>query len=228
MSVETHRVLMGACGWNHKAWLNDFYSDDLPEDWQLGFYANEFPVVYVPAADWLNVIDIAEWTEDISDSFRFILEISDDVLNDELRFAAALEQVKTLGGFCLGLVFQLTPSICSNTRLLQKHLEIAQAMVPVCVELNGSEFTDAFKQILLKQNISEVWDGISPIDDSLKRGTIAITHIIDENVDMKNLRVIIEGCLTASNEDCISVLCLDGDPPSLELLRNAEILLNLL
>jgi len=228
MSVETHRVLMGACGWNHETWLNDFYSDDLPEDWQLGFYANEFPVVYVPAADWLNVIDIAEWTEDVSDSFRFILEISNDILNDELRFTAALEQVKTLGDFCLSLVFQLRPSVCSDINLFQKHLDMAQAIAPVCVQLNDSPFSDEFKGILLKQNISEVWDGISPIDDSLKRGTIAITHITDENVDMKSLRTIIEGCLTASNEDCISVLCLDGDPPSLELLRNADILLNLL
>lgn len=228
MSVETHRVLMGACGWNHQAWLNDFYSEDLPEDWQLGFYSNEFPVVYVPAADWINVADLSGWTEDVSDSFRFVLEISGDVLNDEQRFSAALEKVKTLDDFCLGLVFQLTPSICKDIDLLQQCVDLAQVIVPVCVEMNGVTLTDELKNILLKQNISEVWDGSSDENENFKRGSLAISHVSDDELDMASLRKVIEHCLGVSSENCISVLCLDGDPPSLEKLRNADVILNLL
>lgn len=228
MSVETHRVLMGACGWNHQAWLNDFYSEDLPEDWQLGFYSNEFPVVYVPAADWLDVTDLSEWTEDVSDSFRFILEISGEVLNDELRFSAALEKVKTLDDFCLGLVFQLTPSICNNTDLFQQRVDLAQAIAPVCVEMRGITLTDELNSILLKQNISEVWDGESDEKENFKRGSLAISHVSGDELDMASLRKVIEHCLSVSSEDCISVLCLDGAPPSLEMLRSADVILNLL
>lgn len=228
MSVETHRVLMGTCGWNHQAWLNDFYSEDLPEDWQLGFYSNEFPVVYVPTADWLDVTDLSEWTEDVSDSFRFILEISGDVLNDDLRFTAALEKVKTLDDFCLGLVFQLTPSICKDTVLFQQRVDLAQAIVPVCVEMHGITRTDELNAILLKQNISEVWDGESDEKEKFKRGSLAISHVSGNELDMASLRKVVEHCLSVSSEDCISVLCLDGAPPSLEMLRNADIILNLL
>lgn len=228
MSVETHRVLMGTCGWNHQAWLNDFYSEDLPEDWQLGFYSNEFPVVYVPAADWLDVTDLSEWTEDVSDSFRFILEIPGEVLNDELRFSAALEKVKTLDGFCLGLVFQLTPGICNDTDLFQQRVDLAQAIAPVCVEMRGITLTDELNNILLKQNVSEVWDGKSDEKESFKRGSLAISHISGDGLDMASLRKVIEHCLSVSSEDCISVFCLDGAPPSLEMLRNADIILNLL
>ncbi len=45
---------------------------------------------------------------------------------------------------------------------------------------------------------------------------------------MADLRKVIEGCLAVSNGERTSVLCIDGNPPSLELLRNADIILNLL
>ena len=233
MSVETHRVLMGACGWNHRAWLNDFYSDDLPEEWRLGFYSNEFPVIYVPAADWLNTIDsdsedLADWTEDVADSFRFILEVSADILEDEQRFAAALDKVKELGDFCLGLVFQLNPNICSDSHLFQQSIDRAIAITPVCVDRQGNILNDELQKVLADKNISEVWDGKSTETESCKRGSLAISHISSDELDMAALRKVVEHCLTTSSEDCISVLCIDGNPPSLELLRNADIILNLL
>lgn len=228
MSVETHRVLMGACGWKHQAWLNDFYSEDLPEDWQLGFYSNEFPVVYMPTADWLNDEDISQWTEDVSDSFHFILEISGDVLNDEQRFSDALEKVKILGDFSLGLVFQLTPSISSDTGLLQQRIDQAQAIIPICIDKCGIKLTDELNEILLKQNISEVWVGEPGEKENFKRGSLAISRISADELDMAGLRKVIEHCLSVSSENCISVLCLDGAPPSLDMLRNADIILNLL
>lgn len=238
MSVETHRVLMGACGWKHKAWLNDFYSEDLPEEWQLGFYANEFPVVYVPASNWLvtsdpdaqdsGVIDLAEWTEDVSDSFRFILEIPADVLSNEQQFVSALNKAKTLEALCLGLVFQLNQFICDDLQLLQKHLDMAQELAPVCVDRCGITLTTEIKNLLLKRKVNQVWNGESQQDKSLECDSLAISLISGDNLDMAGLRKVVEVSLSRSNEECISVLCLDGNPPSLEMLRNAEIILNLL
>jgi len=230
MSVETHRVLMGACGWKHQAWLDDFYSENLPEEWQLGFYSNEFPVVYIPANDWINTSgsDLVEWTEDVSDSFRFILEVSAEALNDESRFATELEKVKSLDAFCLGLVFQLDSKLCENITLFNKNLLLAKTIAPVCIDSGGNTLSDEINNILFENNISEVWNGISQNNDNLNRGTLAISHVSGENLDMVALRNIVEGCLAASNENRISVLCIDGNPPSLELLRNADIILNLL
>lgn len=240
MSVETHRVLMGACGWKHQAWLNDFYAEDLPEEWQLGFYSNEFPVVYVPAADWLDVsdtvvsnlvvADLGEWTEEVSDSFRFILEIPADILLDEQHFVAAIKKAKILGEFCLGLVFQLSQKTCRDITLFQERLNIVQSFASVCVDSHGIKLTAEFKDMLLEQNITQVWDGKSHETDSLKYGSLAITHISSDglDIDIAGLRKVVEVSLSASSENCISVLCLDGEPPSLEMLRNADIILNLL
>lgn len=233
MSIETHRVVMGACGWKHQAWLEDFYSEDLPEDWQLGFYSNEFSVVYVPASDWISEPDLSEWVEDIVDSFRFILEIPDNALNDELLFNALLDKAKTLSEFCLGFVFQLNQNICADTPLFLSRFDAAQTIAPVCVDKRGMILSDEFKNILLKHNISEVWNGQYQDNESaeslgLMRAGLAITHVSGEELDMASLRKVIEVCLSASSENCISVLCIDGNPPSLEMLRNADIILNLL
>lgn len=41
-------IEVGARGWA----CQDYYPDDLPEDWQLDYYANEFSVLLVPRARW--------------------------------------------------------------------------------------------------------------------------------------------------------------------------------
>ena len=228
MSVETHRVLMGTSGWRHQAWINDFYSEDLPEEWQLGFYSNEFPVVYVPASDWLDDSNIAEWTEDVADSFRFILEISENNIKDEALFIVAINKAKSLGGFCLGLVFQLTPGLRDDIQLVQKRLGVAQTFAPVCVDMCGTPFTTEFEQLLQEQRISEVWNGEEEKNKSLTCDSLSVSRVSGDKLDMAGLRKVIEVCLSESSEGCISVLCLEGEPPSIEQLRNADTILNLL
>ena len=227
MSVETHRVLIGACGWKHAAWLDEFYSEDLPEDWQLGFYSNEFPVVYVSASEWVDEPDINEWIEDISDDFRFILQMPADALMNESIFVSLLTNIKKLDEHCLGIVFELNQSICDDSHLLDKRLTQAQVISSVCVESTGLLLSDESKALLNEKNVAEVGDGVTEKLEA-KGALLAITHISSENLDMTMLRAALEICLKASNEDCVSVLCIDGEPPSLEVLRNADILLNLL
>ena len=35
-------VLIGAAGWQHPAWRDRFYPDDMPDDWQLSYYNSHF------------------------------------------------------------------------------------------------------------------------------------------------------------------------------------------
>ena len=228
MSVENHRVLIGACGWQHPAWSENFYDEDLPEDWQLGFYSNEFSVVYVPAADWLNVDDVNEWTEEVADSFRFILEIPADFVIDSNKFADALSKAKKTGDFCLGFIFHVNQDVVENVNIFKNHLEKAVSFTNVCIDKGDSILPAEINKIVNDNNISEVWNGVSDNFDSLKRGSLAVSHVFAEDMDMNELRKVVEVCLSASTEQCISVLCLDGNPPSLEVMRNADIILNLL
>jgi len=76
---------LGALGWNHANWQDSFYPDDLPADWQLGFYANEFNSVLVPEAEWrANLHELEGWAEEVPENFRFYLQM---VQRDEAEVA---------------------------------------------------------------------------------------------------------------------------------------------
>ena len=227
MSVETHRVLIGACGWKHSDWLQNFYDEDLPEDWQLGFYSNEFSVVYVPTIDWIDNLEMDEWSDNVSESFRFIFEVSASLLRDEDAFLSAITKVKALNELCLGFVFQLDQTICDDVSLFQSRYEAANMVAAVCVNVQNIIISNEFEQGLLKKNISQLWNGKDT--ESLGfRGGLSISRVKCNGLAMRDLRDVLETCLAASNEGCISVLILEGEPPSLEMLRNADTLLNLL
>lgn len=67
-----------ARGWDFDAWQQDFYPQDLPEDWRLGFYANEFRGVLVPDAVWrqAGAAELADWFGDLAAPFAVYLEIN--------------------------------------------------------------------------------------------------------------------------------------------------------
>lgn len=69
-------MLIAAYGWEHEAWSGSFYPDDLPPDWRLGYYANEFDAVVVPFVAWQGqtVATLRSWCDEVSAGFRFVLE----------------------------------------------------------------------------------------------------------------------------------------------------------
>jgi uncharacterized protein YecE (DUF72 family) len=69
------RLRVGAVGWDHAHWQDNYYPDDLPAEWRLSFYANEFPAVLVPQQQWQeHWQQLADWVEDVPDEFRFYLQ----------------------------------------------------------------------------------------------------------------------------------------------------------
>ncbi|MDH5764534.1 MAG: hypothetical protein OEZ38_00850 [Gammaproteobacteria bacterium] len=89
---------LAARGWRHVSWLDSFYPEDLPEDWQLGFYANEFSAVLVPAGEWQANRGFAskDWCDDVAASFRFYLEWPFDTAEGEDQ-QYYLQQCQALG-----------------------------------------------------------------------------------------------------------------------------------
>lgn len=72
-------MLVGLRDWTHPALGEGYYPDDLPEDWRLSYYANEFLAVLVPQIAWraLEREELAAWVDDAPERFRFFLESSD-------------------------------------------------------------------------------------------------------------------------------------------------------
>jgi len=76
-------IIVGALGWKHAHWESEFYPDDLPEDWQLSYYSNEFSGVLVPEEDWkLDIEDLDDWVEEVPDGFQFYFQASKGNLPD--------------------------------------------------------------------------------------------------------------------------------------------------
>lgn len=69
-------MYIAAYGWDHDGWSGAFYPDDLPPDWRLTYYGNEFRAVVVPAALWqqADAATAAQWVADTAEGFSFLLE----------------------------------------------------------------------------------------------------------------------------------------------------------
>lgn len=69
------RVRFGTLDWRHAEWRESYYPEDLPEDWQLGYYANEVGAVLLEPEGWLAgpPEDLAAWAEEVHEDFRFYL-----------------------------------------------------------------------------------------------------------------------------------------------------------
>jgi len=79
-NIETKQqladVIVGARGWLHEGWMDGFYPEDIPVDWQFGFYANEFNTLLVPWSLWSESIDVLEeGLDDTDDDFHLYLEL---------------------------------------------------------------------------------------------------------------------------------------------------------
>jgi hypothetical protein len=75
-------LTLGGYGWTPSDWLKAFYPDDLPLDWQVSYYANEFNSVVLPAGGWGQVLLQARfWSEEVNKGFCFYPEITQDLLH---------------------------------------------------------------------------------------------------------------------------------------------------
>ncbi len=112
-------LVVGSRGWEHAQWLESYYPDDLPEDWRLDYYANEFGCVVLPAETWMTTDEdvIEQWLEDVEEDFMFFLELPDQPTDVAAR-------ISVFAGRCAGAILpqgkaEDWPAIPDNIPLLQ-------------------------------------------------------------------------------------------------------------
>jgi hypothetical protein len=92
-TTDVWRLRFGTVGWRRPQWDDGYYPDDLPSDWQLGYYANELAAVLLEPGDWLSAepTQLADWAGEVHADFRFYLRA--DTQRDaagQLRLAQSL------------------------------------------------------------------------------------------------------------------------------------------
>jgi len=90
--------ITGSWGWRHPEWENDvFYPDDLPSDWRLSYYSNEFDLVVVPAEYWTeDGYWEDDWLDDVAERFVFYIDWPFMQLSGEADYAKCAEQCRFL------------------------------------------------------------------------------------------------------------------------------------
>lgn len=131
-----YRYLLGAQGWEHPAWVGDFYPEDLPAEWRLSFYNTEFECVYLPAAFWQqqSAAVILSWHHDTLPHFRFLLErprlaSKGEIANAEARMRDGLGEKAVLVDGAAPEIVTIPPQI--NLKQFAQTLQAEPATSPV-------------------------------------------------------------------------------------------------
>ena len=230
--LTSQRILIGASGWLHSDWQEQFYPEDLPQDWQLAYYGNEFPVVLIREQEWQQG-EVENWLDETDDLPLFIAELplsdSQDVLHDAQVY---LEKIRRLGERCIGIVCQLNVDI--DTDDLAVLLKQCNALAPTCVESSedldmDNELAAPLKKILQDNAVNVV--SKNKVEISHVVGGLILINISSDGLDLKNLRQAMDSLLQYENKEGKEyqlVLLLKGEPPSTEMMKQAKVLLELL
>lgn len=229
---KTHTdIIVAAYGCSHSGWTESFYPEDLPEDWQLSFYSNEFRAVMVPASAWSgeDSLEVERWAEDANEDFVFYLEVV-SLQTDWAKLAGAVKLLgKQLGGILLRPV-----EVDADLAMIASCLDAAVAIAPVCVLLpEKMELSEIGNSLLIERKASLCWN-VGEGQPSWTQGGFAVarvagtiaagTNAIDTSYTPRQWREIIEKCLQCDIEDGQKrqvLLLVDQDSPDVDALRTA-------
>jgi len=171
MSDENMRV--GSYGWKHLGWRGGFYPEDLPEDWELGYYSNEFRAVMVPQSYWCvgTGYDFGGEIDDIHEDFRFILEYPTIQTADEASLFG--EQLDEIADYTAGIVFL-------SGQVPSADIHVSESIQRLPLYYRGELSTSGFSQ-----SLKPVWQPEAQAVSSLA--------ILDREIsDLKQLRAWLE------------------------------------
>lgn len=98
-TTAPHRLRFGTTDWRRPDWVGGYYPEDLPEDWQLGYYANESAAVLLLPEAWRDAgaAVLSGWADEAHEDFRFYL-LADAAADPAAQQALAAALGDRLGG----------------------------------------------------------------------------------------------------------------------------------
>jgi hypothetical protein len=193
----SHALMLAAVGLEGPGWDSEYYPDDLPEDWRLGYYANEYPGVLIPAAVWAEDPDVAQWLEDVSEGFVFYLQFNDRMPGADLN--RALMAAEQMEGCLQGLILE-----AEGNEAYENLLEHLSSILPGHMLAVMTPFRD----------MPLCWQGNSgdcgPYGPGLLR--------LEQDMPPRQLRALLEQFCAATDSET-PVLFVEAPVPVFETLR---------
>ncbi len=224
--MKDYRVLIGTYGWQHAQWQGGFYPEDLPADWQLAYYSNEFPVVLLPAAYWQQAgVDVVGWLTESNDTLRFIVEWPEH-WQTPLLIEQGYTLLKQFGARLLGV---LVPLVAQTATVLQPVIEQLLRDYRVCVDygMDLPALPVTLSSQVNAEQVSVCWHGTGD-GKILQRGSLALARIDCKELTLRGIRQVLEACLAAQAPQRYLVVIFEGEPPPVILMEKATVMLDML
>lgn len=234
-------IRIAARGWQHQSWQGDFYPSDLPADWRLSFYSNEFRALVVPVEVWAaaDLATVGSWLEETHGDFLFFPELCIDQLSHALTQQKLALLATQLGG-------TLLHAPASQLAELPAAYRQAEVIAPSSVVHGGAVvFTGAAENSLRQQAVNLAWRIDEPAHISLIADTGCTAESALQVIQLgsnipwppRSLRETMEAGLRCVNSSVnnsgaqqsrIMLLMFEGDAVDISTMRAAGIISELL
>ncbi|MDQ7076024.1 MAG: hypothetical protein Q9O24_12970 [Gammaproteobacteria bacterium] len=210
-------MCVGSRGVNHPAWNESFYPEGLPEEWRLRYYSNEFCTLLLLHDDIKLLSDeaLAEWLEELDADFVLLYGVEFDAFSELNVLPLALQQ-------------RLQAVVCDLPVSQLVHLLSEDVPLPANVSLylrclDGVPSEEQLEQ-LRQRDWHLCWQMAQP-----DRVASAPVLFFDDSLPLRELRAQLQLFLASDAiESDELLLVLEGQPPSIEYLRQCQILVDLL
>jgi Protein of unknown function DUF72 len=205
-------LLVAARGWMHPGWRGAFYPPDLPDEWRLDYYANEFRGVLVPFETLRDssAEDIALWRESVGPGFWFALE-----LRATAGVAALLAKCTPLAGRIAAILLRRAGNASFSPASLDSDLRTLRT---IAVAVDAPADDPALLEMLARRGAGLYWPAPSA---HAPRGGSAIGRL-QRNSNLQALRAQIEEFLSYAAGCPHALLVAEGASPDVELMRQAK------
>lgn len=242
MSERDYRILTGTAGWKHPGWANEvFYPEDLPEDWYLSFYANEFPVVLVPDTQWLTDADIEslvnEIEEQTSTGFKCVFachwsETGAAKGDAQAGIAERAEKLAAVGHTFAGLLIQVAAHAVESPRFSDDIASLSKKF-KVCLELSDNMNEKAVSDWRLfcdTHKVSLCWRGQGEVivADGSPLWVARCNGDQENKAVLQQLKTIISEQYKHESLSREHIIIVDGSPPKIEVVRNAMTMMDIM
>ena len=152
------KVWVGTSGYSYKAWLGNFYPEDLSPKEMLRSYSSRLPAVEINNTFYRLPKEsvLASWAEQVPAEFRFVLKAAQTIthvkrLRDSCAEVEYLFRVAAALGQHLGaILFQLPPNLRKDLERLEKFLSLVPNGKEVAFEFRHPSWLDDEVLALLK------------------------------------------------------------------------------
>ncbi len=208
------QIELAAYGWQEPAW-SAFYPEEMPSDWRLDYYSNEFTGLVVPAIEWARTsIDVAaEWLATVPAGFRFYWEIAD--ADGASRLLELARQQKGADSHLGGWVFQ-------SGLVLEHGLWEALSECLPGAAYGQRPVSTLQAEVLAAQGITLCWQEGVKLNCRGKRLRILQ---IRQRPDLRTLRQTVEEQCAAGVEQLL--ILVEPEPQTLPHLRELQTFINL-